>query len=201
VRGIRVTSLCTIALAALVVIGSVPSSATVFTVDSPNYSRRTTLNSTSTMDNFELTAATGKHVQYSVAVHTIGGCVDLYFSKGHDIAQQVQLIVYYVDFSMTYCNELYSNEFPVEARDGTDFTVTITSTYSGDVDYTLTLRIFTPTAAPPSRSDTAWACGFLILLAILVIVTPVVVILRNRSRRARLPPPIMPPPLPPPPSD
>jgi len=189
-RGIRSVSVCMAVFAALLLIGSTPASATVYSVDSSDYTRTVILSNASIMDNFELTAKSGEHIKYSVSVNTPGGCALLFFSKGHDITMQSQ---YLVAYSQENCVQSYSNEFPVSSDDGTDFTVTISTSYPDDLDYTVTIKTFAP-AIPD------WLVGVLVFIVIIVIVAVIGAVVRGRKRKAaqaQMMPPMQPPQQPP----
>jgi hypothetical protein len=174
-RGIRSVSVCVVIFAAaFLLICSSPASATVYNVDSSDYTRTVTLSNASLMDNFELTAKSGEHIKYTVSAVTSGSCAQLLFSKGHNINMQSQ---YLVAYSQVSCVQSYSNEFPVGSGDGTDFTVTIATSFPDDMDYTVTIKTFAP-AIPD------WLVGFLVLIIIVVIVAVIGAVIRGRKRKA-----------------
>jgi hypothetical protein len=92
-------------------------------------------------NTYGLNAAIEKRVSYSVTVTTADACVMLLFLKGHGVGSQSQ---YFETYSEVSCVPGYSNTFPVEAADGTSFTVLIATESQGDVNYHLTIEILTP---------------------------------------------------------
>jgi flagellar biosynthesis/type III secretory pathway M-ring protein FliF/YscJ len=173
-RGIRSVSVCVAVFAALLLICSTSASATVYNVNSSDYTRTVTLSNASTMDNFELTAKSGEHIKYSVSVVTSNGCAQLFFSKGHNINMQSE---YLVAYSQENCVQSFSKEFPVGSSDGTDFTVTISTSFPDDMDYTVTIKTFAP-AIPD------WLVGFLVIIVIIVIVAVIGAVIRGRRKKA-----------------
>lgn len=189
-RAIKTFGVTVVVVAAFLLISSTSVSATVYNVDSTDYSKSTTLQYTSIMDNYELTAKSGEHVKYSVKADTPGSCAMLLFSKGHNIGMTSQ---YLIAYSQENCVQSYSNEFPVGSNDGTDFTVTITTDDTFNVNYTVTIKVFAPMIPD-------WLVGFLVFIIIIVVVAVIGAVIRGRRRKAAQPPmmPPMQPPLEPP---
>ena len=137
---------------------------------------------------YALTARTEEKVAYSMAVTTADACAILLFVKGHDLGPTGQ---YFATYSERNCVPRYSNTFPVDAADGTDFTVLIETTSPGDVNYSLEVHILTPVL---SRAT----AGLLIVLTIAVL-PPSLWVLRGRRANPKAPSAELPPPPPPPP--
>ncbi len=154
------------------------AAATNYTVSTNPFTATHTLSSTDLWDTYELTAQNGQDIAYSVTVLTAGACAKLFFIKGHNANEQS---LYYVDYSQTSCVTTYSKSFPVESSDGTQFTVLIETTYSGNVSYVVTVGITTPVV--PS-----WAIGAIVLIVILVVVMVIVALVRRRRKPAMMPP-------------
>jgi len=159
-----------------------------YTVDANPYSATHTVTSTNLYDTYELTAANGQSVAYSMTVTTTGGCAQLFFVKGHNVGPASQ---YYIAYSQENCVASYSNSFPVASSDGTQFTVLITTTQSTDVTYNVAVSVTTPVI--PS-----WVIGLIVVILIVVVIAVIRTVLRRR-RRAAMPPPMAPPPYPAPP--
>lgn len=158
------------------------AAATTYTVTANPYSRSDTISIQELWDAYELTAANGARVTYSVTASG-GGCVMLLFAKGHGITMSS---TYYVAYSQESCVSSYSTTFPVGSNDGTDFTVIIATTSSMDVPYTVNVNVQSPGAL-----DTA----LIILVVVAVIGGPVIVgLLLRRRKAARTPPPMVMPP-------
>jgi hypothetical protein len=173
-RGIRLVSLCVAVFAAFLIICSAPASAMVYNVDSSDYTRTVTINSSALMDNFEITAKSGQHIKYTVDVVTSGGCAQLFFSMGHNINMQSQ---YLVAYSQENCVQTFTKEYPVASGSGTDFTVTIATSYPDDMVYTMTIKTFSP-AIPD------WLIPVLVFVLIFVVVAVIAAVMRSRKRKA-----------------
>jgi hypothetical protein len=104
---------------------------------------------------------------------------------------------YLVSYSQDNCVGSYSNSFSVGSSDGTDFTITITTTDDYDMNYTLNIEKMT--ASIPD-----WFCPLFVVIILIGIVAIVVISVRNRKRKAAMQPvqptpqpPYIPPSLPP----
>jgi hypothetical protein len=100
-----------------------------------------TLSPDAAWNTYGLNAAIEQRVSYSVTVTTTDACVTLLFLKGHGVPSQAK---YFETYSEVACVPSYSNTFPVEAADGTAFTVLIDTESQGDVSYHLAIDILTP---------------------------------------------------------
>ena len=163
---------------------STTASAGTFTVDSARYTKDDSISAVDPFDAHEVTAQSGQHVKYSVTATS--GCTELYFVKGHSVSPSSQ---YYVSYSQENCVGSYSNEFPVDSTDGTQFTVLILTTGTASASYTLTVETFTP--AVPN-----WAIGIIVLVVIIVVIAAIRVAIQRR-KAASAPPPLQPPMMPP----
>ena len=115
-----------------------------YQVTSNPYEVENTLLSTELWDSYELVAARGDRVSYSMTVATPTGCAMLLFVKGHNVDGNSQ---YYVQYSEDRCVTSYANTFRVGPSDGTWFSVVIASDQSQDIDYRLAISI--QEAEPP----------------------------------------------------
>lgn len=127
-----------------------------FTVISTPYRVNHTLVSQSLWNTYELSAGNDQRITYSMTITTPGACASLYFVKGHNPSARSE---YFVTYSQEGCVRSYSNSFPVEAADGTDFAVLILTGYNGDVDYSLVIDLLVPVVP-------AWVLGLGILAVI-----------------------------------
>jgi len=160
----------------LLLILSPASSATVFTVDTLNYTKSESLSNSSSMDRFELRATSGEAFRYSVTADTTGSCVQLYFSKGHNLGAYFQYLVMY---SQDTCVGSFSDAFSVGSSDGTEFTITITTTDDYEMNYTLNIEEMT-------ASLPAWFCPLFVVIILIGIVVIVVIAIRDRKRKAAM---------------
>jgi hypothetical protein len=145
-----------------------------FTVASTPYRVNHTLASQSLWNAYELNARDTQRITYTMSITTPGACASLYFLKGHNPGPLSQ---YFVTFSEQTCVQTYSNSFPVEAADGTEFSVLIETDYIGDVSYSLVIDLLTP--AVPS-----WLLG----IGILAIIGLAPIALYILWQRATVPP-------------
>lgn len=173
--------LCLIALGILVAVPS--AAATTYTVGANPYTATNAISVTDLWDSYELTAAAGSHVTYSVTASG-GGCVMALFAKGHSVTAASS---YYVLYSQESCVPSYSNTFPVASSDGTDFSVLVITTSLTAVDYTLTVNV-----QGPAVLDLALVGALVILAA--VVIAGVAVLLLRRRKAAKVPPPVYAPP-------
>jgi len=138
-------------------------------------------------DNYELVAANGDQVAYSMSIIT--GCARLYFYKGHNIDPETDLA--YAAYSQTSCVMSYQNTFPVPASEGTEFSIVIINPNLQDVQYTLTVTV---TPAPPGLPT--WIIGAVIGIILIIVIIVVVVVLMVRRKKPAPAPPTAPPPYP-----
>lgn len=176
---------CLLLLASFLVAPTV--SATTTAVTTNPFSASGTLSSMEIWDSFELTAASGSRVTYTVTAAS-GGCVMVFFAQGHSVTMSSS---YYVSYSQESCVSSYTNTFPVASSDGTAFSVVVSSTETVDVPYTININV-----ASPGALDAI--LGVLVIVVIVVIVAVVVVVLRRRKKVVSMPPPYIPPMMPPP---
>lgn len=165
-----------------------------FTVASTPYRVNHTLASQSLWNTYELNARDEQRITYTMSITTSGACASLFFVKGHNPGSRSE---YFVTFSEESCVQTYSNSFPVEVADGTEFSVLIATDYNGDVSYSLVIDLLTP-AIP------AWLLGVGIL-AIIGIAPIALYLLWQRAKAPQLPLPSLhgspPPTLPTPPTE
>ena len=183
-------------LVALAAVGTAPpTAADNYTLTTDRYSENRTLLTTELWDTYELTASIGRNVIYSMNVTTPGGCAMLLYVKGHNANPQSN---YYRFYSQEACVPTYSNTFPVESADGTEFTVLIATQQSQDINYSVSIRIESPrqNAGPVVPG---WLLSILILVVIGVVVGIVGSVAARRRRAARIPPVVPPGYIPPPP--
>lgn len=90
---------------------------------------------------YELNAAAGLWISYSMNVTNTGGCASLLLVKGHDPTLDS---VYYSDDSRESCASAYRNTFPVGPADGTSFRVLIWTEQTENVTYDVTIEVVTP---------------------------------------------------------
>lgn len=153
-------------------------------VASTPYRVNHTLVSQSLWNTYELNARDEQRITYTMSIMTPGACASLYFVKGHNPGPQSE---YFITFSEASCVQTYSNSFPVEVADGTEFSVLIATDYNGDVSYSLVIDLLTP-AIP------AWVLGIGIL-AIIGIAPIGFYLLWQRTKAPQVPLPPLPPPL------
>lgn len=183
--------LAALCLGALVVVFAAPAaSAATYIVTANPYTATHSLSVTDSWDSYEITASTGSKISYSVAV-TETGCVKLALVQGHGVTLDSQ---YYIDYSQETCVASYSNTFPVESGEGTDFSVVIMTSMMTGVNYTISISTAAPAGLDP-------LVVLAVLLPILAVVIVVVVLVARRRKRAvpMAPPPYVPawPPQPP----
>ena len=186
--------------AVLLSIDSPMASASIYSVDSTDYWKIETLTPFARADRYELNATSGVRIRYAVTADTAGSCVQLYFSQGHDLPPVFQ---YLVQYSQEDCVQSFTDDFTVSSDDGTEFTITISTTYDYDMNYTVNVNV------SKGISDLIipdWLCPLLALIVVLIVVMIAIVAVRSRRRNTAMmqaPPPTRqtwrPPPPPPPP--
>ena len=156
------------------------AAATNYTVDGATYTKSTTLSQSETWDDYELAAQSGKTISYSVSV-TSGGCVMLFFAKGHNLNLESKFLVTY---SQENCAPSYSNSFPVGSGDGTQFSIVIASDSNSDVPYKLDITV--------ADTPFPWV-GLVVVVAIIAVFVGIMYAVRSRRRKAMRAPTAPPP--------
>jgi len=173
-------------LVVLIAMLAPPAAATVYAVTTNPFTASHSLSSSTEFDSYELVAANGEQVTYTFAVTS--GCAGLYFYQGHNV--DISTSLYYIAWSTTEgaCVMSYSDMFPVEASDGTEFSVVVYNENSQNVQYTLAITIAPAPAIP------TWVIGAVIGVIIIVVIIVVVVIVMARRKKPAPTMPTAPPP-------
>lgn len=145
--------------------------AEVFTVDK-SYDSVDTLLSTEGWNEYRITADSDKKVDYSVEVQG-SGTVMVLFIQGHTVSLSSS---YYVVYSKDTPTKSYSNTFPVDSDDGTQFTLAVMTEDDDNVTYHIKIKVYdTPV--------TDYICGAIILFFLLFGGIIIGLILRSRRKR------------------
>lgn len=155
----------------LLVAATGSAAAEEFIVVSTPYRVNHTLTAEALWNTYELRARNEQQIRYSMAITTPGACASLFFIKGHNPGPES---AYFSTYSQVGCVESYSNTFPVEPADGTEFSVLVAKYSDADVSYSLTIEVMSP-AVP------AWTLGVGIV-AILGVAPVILYPLWKRSR-------------------
>ncbi len=186
-------------LGVLLAVAVSPASATDYTVTGTSYTNTGTLEALELWDTYEMIAAGGKRVSYTVTAdrtNATGACVMLLWAKGHNVTGSSE---YLVPYSQEDCVASFSSGYTIGSGETDRWTIVLLTDRTYDVDYTLTVKIenaFDPTIL-----------GIIIIVALVGVFIGIRVALRRRRQRMAPPaappmppmPPMEPPQSPPPP--
>ncbi len=168
-------------IAALVLTVAPDAAAMTFAVDTNPFTASGMLGPFDLWNTYELTAANGDRVAYTVTASG-SGCVMVLFVKGHSVTLSS---TYYTSYSQENCVSSYSDTFPVGSDDGTSFTVLVTTSQTTDVAYTVRINVQAPTAID---------LALMVVVVVLVVGAPVIAaVVLWRRRKAKTPPPVQAP--------